>query len=268
MNHLVKSNSFKPASKSDFQFRSGPEPTAVRAGLRRSEASETLVVIDGRTLVRECLVRSIEMSHPRIAVLGYSSIDEWRAAPKPKVPATLLVNIAARLVSDPTIGSEIACVAAEAMPTPVVVLANSEELREMIAALDRGARGYIPASVGVDAIVEATRLAVTGGIFLPAASLLSMRHAITQTAPATGIEEEHFTSRQSAVAAALRQGKPNKIIAHQLQMSESTVKTHIRNIMKKLKAANRTEAAFKLTFGCGAQMTEHQAAGQPQPPKT
>ena len=43
---------------------------------------------------------------------------------------------------------------------------------------------------------------------------------------------------------AIRQGKPNKIIAYELNMCESTVKVHVRAIMKKLKARNRTEVAY------------------------
>ena len=53
-----------------------------------------------------------------------------------------------------------------------------------------------------------------------------------------------FTSRQIAVIEALRRGKANKIIAHELKMRESTVKVHVRNIMKKLNAKNRTEVAY------------------------
>ena len=53
-----------------------------------------------------------------------------------------------------------------------------------------------------------------------------------------------FTSRQLAVIEALRKGKANKIIAYELNMRESTVKVHVRNIMKKLKARNRTEVAY------------------------
>ena len=45
---------------------------------------------------------------------------------------------------------------------------------------------------------------------------------------------------------ALRRGKANKIIAYELNLRESTVKVHVRNIMKKLKATNRTEVAFKI----------------------
>ncbi|WP_136625483.1 response regulator transcription factor, partial [Mesorhizobium norvegicum] len=55
-----------------------------------------------------------------------------------------------------------------------------------------------------------------------------------------------FTIREAAVVEALKKGKANKIIAYELNLCESTVKVHIRNIMKKLKATNRTEVAYKL----------------------
>ena len=53
-----------------------------------------------------------------------------------------------------------------------------------------------------------------------------------------------LTARQAAVVEALRRGKANKAIAYELSMQESTVKVHVRNIMKKLRARNRTEVAF------------------------
>ena len=116
----------------------------------------------------------------------------------------------------------------------------------MIKAIDGGAGGYIPASIGIDVVLEATRLTAAGGMFLPVASVLSMRDQIVAR-PVDAVDgEQRFTGRQSAVANALWRGKSNKVIAFELSMSESTVKVHIRNIMKKLNATNRTEAAFKL----------------------
>jgi DNA-binding NarL/FixJ family response regulator len=47
-----------------------------------------------------------------------------------------------------------------------------------------------------------------------------------------------------AVIEMIRQGKANKTIAYELNMCESTVKVHVRNIMKKLRARNRTQVAF------------------------
>ena len=56
-----------------------------------------------------------------------------------------------------------------------------------------------------------------------------------------------LTTRQIAVLSHLQQGKANKIIAHELRMSESTVKVHVRNIMRKMGATNRTQAAYRAT---------------------
>ena len=87
---------------------------------------------------------------------------------------------------------------------------------------------------------------------MTAASILAMRETVAtqppleQDLPQPAQPEEELTSRQAAVAERLRRGKPNKIVAYELNMCESTVKVHIRNIMKKLQATNRTEAGFKL----------------------
>jgi DNA-binding NarL/FixJ family response regulator len=59
---------------------------------------------------------------------------------------------------------------------------------------------------------------------------------------------EGFTQRQSQILECLRRGMANKLIAYELDMCESTVKVHIRNIMKKLNATNRTQVAY-LTRG-------------------
>ena len=207
----------------------------------------TFVVIDSRTLERECFVRVIRASHERISIAAYGSVREWSETSDLRMPFVILLNIGSRCASTGTVGTALRGLVAEAGDTPVIVLSESEDLRDMIAAIDCGARGYIPASVGVDVIIEAARLASAGGIFLPASSLLTLRDAITKDVERPIGIEEHFTSRQAAVADALRRGKANKTIAYELNMCESTVKVHIRTIMKKLRASNRTQAAFKLS---------------------
>jgi len=54
-----------------------------------------------------------------------------------------------------------------------------------------------------------------------------------------------FTTRERHVIGAIKQGKSNKIIAYELSMCESTVKVHVRHIMKKLGARNRTAVAMR-----------------------
>ena len=53
-----------------------------------------------------------------------------------------------------------------------------------------------------------------------------------------------LSKQQIAVVKKLAQGKPNKIIAYELALCESTVKVHVRAIMKKLQATNRTQVAY------------------------
>jgi DNA-binding NarL/FixJ family response regulator len=219
----------------------------IRSNKRPGRFVEALVLIDRRTLERECFVRSIEMSHPRVSVCGFGTVEEWRnTSVGMGEPAALLFNIGSRAASDPGVASELTAMLDCVHPVPVIVIAESEDLSDMIAAIDCGARGYIPASIGFEFIVEAMRLTAAGGMFLPAASVLSLRNAIRPHAKTVTGAETQFTARQLDVVNALRRGKANKIIAFELDMSESTVKVHIRNIMKKLSATNRTEAAFKL----------------------
>jgi DNA-binding NarL/FixJ family response regulator len=127
---------------------------------------------------------------------------------------------------------------------PSILLSDSENPDRIVDALAQGARGYIPTSVALDIAIEAMRLVRAGGTFVPANSLVSMRRSSDGSIP-NQIGDIKLTIRQTAVVEALRRGKANKIIAYELNMCESTVKVHVRNIMRKFKATNRTEVAFK-----------------------
>jgi DNA-binding NarL/FixJ family response regulator len=128
------------------------------------------------------------------------------------------------------------------------VVANTDEPAEILSALEIGVRGYVPTSVTARVVAEAIELARAGGTFVPVSGFLALREAICGSAEKNARQMPSFlTTRQEAVAEALRKGKANKIIAYELNMCESTVKVHVRNIMKKLQATNRTQVAFKLT---------------------
>lgn len=212
---------------------------------RRSAAS--VLLLDGRMLDRECFRQTLRAHDAQIDVLAFSTPDEWFAEKElyPQISVALL-NLGGRRVTDATVAKEIADLIARFAPIPVVVLADSEDLNHILKVLESGAKGYIPSSVGMNVCVEAIRLAMAGGTFVPASSVMAMSKAIEAgdvSRPMAGM----FTPRQAEVVMALRQGKANKIIAYELNLRESTVKVHIRNIMRKLKATNRTEVAYKIS---------------------
>ncbi|MER9265782.1 response regulator transcription factor [Mesorhizobium sp. M0410] len=222
-------------------------PSDGTESVRGQAGRECLLILDGRALDRECLASALVDHDLGMQVVAMGSIGEWRVKKGSALPlAAILFNLGGRKVTDHGIADEISHISSEFKSVPVVILADTEELAQILTALECGARGYIPTSVGIDVCVEAINLAAAGGIFVPASSVLSMRHLIhsgsRDTQPLTGM----FTLRQAEVAQALRRGKANKIIAYELNLRESTVKVHIRNIMKKLKATNRTEVAYKV----------------------
>jgi DNA-binding NarL/FixJ family response regulator len=128
---------------------------------------------------------------------------------------------------------------------PTIVLSSKYNFEVMRAVIGYGAKGYIPMTMGFEIAVEAVRFVLAGGTYVPAECLLSaIPSAATPSRPAAS---GAITSRELAVVRAIHQGKPNKIIAYELNMCESTVKVHVRHIMKKLRAKNRTDVAIKST---------------------
>jgi DNA-binding NarL/FixJ family response regulator len=211
------------------------------------QRDKSLLILDKRALDRECITQSIQARDSGLDVQAFSTTLEWKNEEKRHPPlCVVLLSIGGRKVGDPETLSELAEVTAQFPKVPVVVLGDSDELEQILLALEKGARGYIPTTFGISVCIEAISLAIAGGTFVPASSVLSNRMALGEQSQTPRPMAGLFTQRQEEVARALRRGKANKIIAYELNMRESTVKVHIRNIMKKLKATNRTEVAFKI----------------------
>ncbi|QWK81784.1 response regulator transcription factor [Ochrobactrum sp. BTU1] len=221
--------------------------SASEGTLRQEEANDKLlpllVIIDNRALDRECLAHGLTNHSIDMTIATFSSFEQWQHQRRGRSVSAVLYNIGGQKVSDPAVGNYLNRVVNDCAPAPVIILADKEEISQVLKALDYGVKGYIPTSVNVNVCVEALRLAMAGGTFVPASSVLTLRHASDPNSHRLQPLGGMFTQRQAEVVNALRRGKANKIIAYELKLRESTVKVHIRNIMKKLKASNRTEVA-------------------------
>ena len=190
----------------------------------------TVAVIEKNALIRECMARSLAQALEH-DVIFCSSVEDWLHDPDSS-QTPLLIVCAWRGEGH----HDLPLLSQAARRQRTIVLSDIEDIELIRLALEQGVRGYIPASLPLDVVVEAIRLVEAGGVFVPASSFM-VRNEGTN-------DHFSFTARQSAVVEALCKGKANKRIAHELNMCESTVKVHVRNIMKKLKAKNRTEAAL------------------------
>ncbi|KMO10519.1 hypothetical protein NS228_13605 [Methylobacterium indicum] len=197
-------------------------------------------MIDGRALERECLALRLAMAGFRVICL--SSVEAWRQTEDR--PAVALVL----LYCDRTIEERRRMLDGlhQVGATQVIVISPVGSLKSMMATIEHGARGYVPTASTVSQVVAAMRLVLSGEVYIPPNCLFGAKDPEIARPP-DACWQDNFTAKQVAVIEGIRMGKPNKIIAYELNMCESTVKVHIRNVMKKLNARNRTELAFKAT---------------------
>jgi DNA-binding NarL/FixJ family response regulator len=205
-----------------------------------AEANGFIAVIEGRTFIRECVRRSVQSAFP-LPVLTYSTAVELEqqhllASPKLIIFSWVEDNREASI-------SALKVLSELAPSIPVIVLAYNNDAELARTAICHGAKGYIPVTMGFEITIEAVRFVLAGGTYAPMDSLLA--RGGPEDAPSQPPTSGLVTARELAVVRAIQKGKSNKVIAYELNMCESTVKVHVRRIMKKLNAKNRTDVAIK-----------------------
>jgi DNA-binding NarL/FixJ family response regulator len=206
-----------------------------------AEANGFIAVIESRTFIRECIRRSVQSAFP-LPVFTYSTTIELEQRHLLSSPKLIIFT----WEEDNKEASINALkVLSELAPRiPVVVLAYNNDTELARTVICQGAKGYIPVTMGFDIAIEAVRFVLAGGTYVPIDYLL-MRNWQGERASETPPTSGAVTARELAVVRAIQKGKSNKVIAYDLNMCESTVKVHVRRIMKKLNAKNRTDVAIK-----------------------
>lgn len=210
-----------------------------------------IVLIEPRRLLGQCLSLALYSVDQATIFKVYSSVSEWKASPDAASTALVIISTpdqSEEAGSGFDIKKELAELKACKPAMKFAILSDRESPKHVLNAMQSGAQGYIPTSLSIEVIAQILQLMKFGGTFVPANSLMTMAGTPSANLTPQASDNPIFTSqRQLMVARALRKGAPNKVIAYQLNMCESTVKVHVRNIMKKLKAKNRTEVALLTT---------------------
>ncbi len=128
-----------------------------------------------------------------------------------------------------------------------VLLADNFEIEEVALAFGSGIDGYIVKEISCEPLVESLRLVALGEKVLPsqlasnlgAVSLGSVAEDWHENVSAAGLSE-----REVEILWCLTLGMANKVVSRRLNISEATVKVHVKAILRKLKVANRTQAAI------------------------
>jgi DNA-binding NarL/FixJ family response regulator len=136
----------------------------------------------------------------------------------------------------------------------IVVLSGETEASAIRAMVECGAAGFIPKRYDSELMLSALDMVVRGGIYLPQEVLGeqpapgAVPHAGGAALLDAGQRLTGLTPRQIDVYRAAARGLPNKLIARELGIAESTVKTHLCAIYAMLGVRNRTEAAYQASI--------------------
>lgn len=207
-----------------------------------------LVLVDDQALFREGL-RILLSQSPRLEIVAEAANgEEAIAAAKLHVPDIMLMDLRMPRLN----GVEATRQIAQAMPqVRIIVLTTFEDDDEVYEAIAAGATGYLLKASPSERVIEAIELTARGESFIePSVTAKLLTHfsrlASQQTRPpAPPPLAEPLSSRELDVLRHLAHGHSNKEIAHELGIAEGTVKNHMSNVIAKLGALDRTQAALR-----------------------
>lgn len=129
--------------------------------------------------------------------------------------------------------------------TPVVVLSDEREPRTLATCLNAGAEAYLLKDISVEALVQSLKLAMLGQKVMPTELAMALINgAAGLVRDGRGIARYGLSDREMEILRCLVNGDANKVIANRLEITEATVKVHMKSLLRKIKAANRTQAAI------------------------
>jgi len=213
--------------------------------IKSQQSAMVVLVVERRLFYRQCLVKTLAMQN-HLEVIAAASVDEWLKRPNRESPSLILLCSSIGPEKN-LVKRDLESLSQAAISAATVVVSDVDEVDAIVEAIAIGARGYISSDTSVEIAIGALTMVNSGGTYIPASSLLTAHKQIVEPQVACQSIADRFTKKQIAVIESLRRGKSNKTIAYELNMCESTVKVHVRNIMKRLKAKNRTQVAFLAT---------------------
>jgi DNA-binding NarL/FixJ family response regulator len=212
---------------------------AVTTAVTTALTAVDIVLVDDHAILRQGL-RSILEREPDLAVVGEASTAaEAMAVVQRCRPAIVLLDLKLSTGADAE-GLELCSRLTERHPgLGVLVLTTFLDDPLVVEAIHRGARGYVVKDVDTTELLRAIRAVARGESAFDSRSAAAMVRSMREHP-----DEPTFTDRERNVLELLARGLSNRDIGRRLYISETTVKFHVRNIMRKLDAATRAEAVY------------------------
>lgn len=196
-----------------------------------------VAMVEDHALTRAGLRTALEASFDVVAEAA-DGLTGWEAILRER-PDVAVIDIGIPAIDGVTLTKR---VRAELAPTRVVIVTMIDLEEEVLAALAAGADAYCLKSSDTERIVDAVRIASEGGAYFDP----QIAHVVLARFSTARTSDPHFsplTLRETEILRLISDGRANSEIAESLHIGLGTVKGHIRDILEKLSAADRTQAA-------------------------
>jgi Response regulator containing a CheY-like receiver domain and an HTH DNA-binding domain len=220
----------------------------------------SILLVDQSRLFREGLKRIFQdsvfqVSHEAAALS--EALDKLKSSPDTNI---LLTELPVGNAASPS--DVIGAIRDTAPNTRIVVLTNDNDGVSLMRALDAGVDGYLLKSMSADALKQSLHLVMLGEKVFPTdlARCLVNGAQVPSGSSGTGrrtASGRGLSEREMQILNCLLGGDSNKMIANRLQISEGTVKVHLKGILKKINVQNRTQAAIWALNNGMAQTAQH-----------
>ncbi|MBC6462502.1 response regulator [Actinomadura sp. HBU206391] len=202
-----------------------------------------VMVVDDHAIVRRGLI-AYSAAVPDLRVVGEAAdgrqaiaqLRQWDTLGEP-LPDVVLMDLRMPRMGGVEATESIAGLFPQ---VKVVVLTSFGEAERVHAALAAGAAGYVLKDADPEEVVTAIKAAVDGEVHLDSAVARQLTRRMT--APHVGLTS--LTAREREILALVAQGHSNREIADRLAISERTARTHVSNVLTKLRLSSRTQAAL------------------------
>jgi len=126
----------------------------------------------------------------------------------------------------------------------IIMLTVSDHAEDLVAALRAGADGYLLKDMEPEDLLANIRSAGLGRMTLNDKLTGMLARALSEGSRPKSLDEAGLTEQEGNILEHLSTGKSNKLIAHELGITEGTVKVHVKHLLKKLNLKSRVEAAL------------------------
>lgn len=208
-------------------------------------AATRILVVDDHVVLREALAEFLDRQ-AHLAVIGQAATGaDAIYLCEVERPDVLLIDIG---LPDGN-GIDVTRYLREKFPDlAVLILSVSDDDRDVLRALQAGARGYLLKSVAADFLLLAIEAVRWGAVILApelagGLALTINPSPLDRPVEEAALGETVLTKRESEILGLLREGHSNREIGRILSISESTVKSHVHRLLGKLHASSRTQAA-------------------------